>query len=135
MLENSLRHVKDAVQSAWDSGADKGRREMLEISAWKVAQVVLMARELDRAEGELRAFIDRLNEDEQASLVAVMWIGRDSFTVDDIGEALMTAKTENTVPTADYLLGSPHLSDHLENGMEALGLSLSDEEDDLVRGG
>ena len=74
---------------------------MLEISAWKVAQVVLMSRELDRAEGELRAFIDRLNEDEQASLVAVMWIGRDSFMADDLEEAIMTAKTENTVPTAD----------------------------------
>jgi len=108
---------------------------MLEISAWKVAQVVLMSRELNRAEGELRAFIDRLNEDEQASLVAVMWVGRDSFMADDLSEAIMTAKTENTVPTADYLLGSPHLSDHLENGMEALGISLFDEEDDLVRKG
>ncbi|MFY0659317.1 MAG: DUF3775 domain-containing protein [Shimia sp.] len=108
---------------------------MLEISAWKVAQVVLMSRELNRAEGELRGFIDRLNEDEQAGLVAVMWIGRDSFMADDLAEAIMTAKTENTVPTADYLLGSPHLSDHLENGMEALGMSLTDEEDDLVRGG
>jgi hypothetical protein len=110
-------------------------RKMLEISAWKVAQVVLMSRELDRAEGELRGFIDRLNEDEQASLVAVMWVGRDSFADEDLAEAIMTAKTENTVPTADYLLGSPHLSDHLENGMEALGMSLTDEEDDLVRGG
>lgn len=108
---------------------------MLEISAWQVAQVVLMARELDRAEGELRGFIDRLNEDEQASLVAVMWIGRDSFTADDLQEAIQTAKAEKTVPTADYLLGSPHVSDHLENGMEALGLSLSDAEDDLIRRG
>ena len=108
---------------------------MLEISAWKVAQVVLMSRELGRAEGELRAFIDRLNEDEQASLVAVMWIGRDSFSAEDLEEAIMTAKSEKTVPTADYLLGSPHVSDHLENGMEELGLSLSAEEDDLIRRG
>ena len=111
------------------------RRDMLEISPWKVAQVVLMSRELDRAEGELRGFIDRLNEDEQASLVAVMWVGRDAFSADELAEAIVTAKTENTVPTADYLLGSPHLSDHLENGMEELGLSLSEEEDDLVRRG
>ncbi len=108
---------------------------MLEISAWQVAQVVLMSRELGRAEGELRGFIERLNEDEQASLVAVMWIGRDSFAAEDLAEAILNAKTENTVPTADYLLGSPHVSDHLENGMDALGLSLSDAEDDLVRGG
>lgn len=108
---------------------------MLEISPWKVAQVVLMSRELDRAEGELRAFIERLNEDEQASLVAVMWVGREAFGPDELADAITTAKTEATVPTADYLLGSPHLSDHLESGMEELGLTLSDEEDELVRGG
>ena len=108
---------------------------MLEITPWKVAQVVLMSRELDRAEGELRGFIERLNEDEQASLVAVMWIGREAFAADELAEAIATAKAEASTPTADYLLGTPHLSDHLENGMEELGLSLSDEEDDLVRGG
>ncbi|WP_204112824.1 DUF3775 domain-containing protein [Shimia biformata] len=108
---------------------------MLEISPWKVAQVVLMSRELGRAEGELRGFIDRLNEDELASLVAVMWIGRESFSADDLEEAIQTAKAEATIPTVDYLLGSPHLSDHLENGMEELGISLSGEEDDLVRRG
>ncbi|GAA6164502.1 hypothetical protein NBRC116590_22060 [Pelagimonas sp. KU-00592-HH] len=108
---------------------------MLEISPWKVAQVVLMSRELNRAEGELRGFIERLNEDEQASLVAVMWIGRDSFMADELAEAIETAKAEATAPTADYLLGSPHLSDHLENGMDALGINLADEEDELVRRG
>ncbi|RKF13417.1 DUF3775 domain-containing protein [Roseovarius spongiae] len=108
---------------------------MLEISTYKVAQVVLMARELDRAEGELRGFIDRLSEEEQASLVAVMWIGRESFEADDLDEAIRTARDEATTPTADYLLGSPHLSDHLENGLEALGLSAYDDEDDLIRGG
>ena len=108
---------------------------MLDISTYKIAQVVLMARELERAEPELRAFIDRLTEEEQASLVALMWIGRDSFTADDLAEAKRTAMAEATTPTADYLLGSPHLSDHLENGMDALGLSLVDDEDDLLRGG
>jgi len=108
---------------------------MLEISTYKIAQVVLMARELGRAEGELRGFIDRLNEDEQASLVAVMWIGRGSFEPEDLPEALKTARNEATTPCADYLLGSPHMSDHLENGLDALGLSAQDDEDDLIRGG
>ena len=108
---------------------------MLDISTYKIAQVVLMARELDRAEGELRGFIDRLTEEEQAALVAVMWIGRGSFEPEDLGEAIQTARAEATTPTADYLLGTPHLSDHLENGLEALGLSATDDEDDLVRGG
>ncbi|HKL06144.1 MAG TPA: DUF3775 domain-containing protein [Roseovarius sp.] len=108
---------------------------MLDISTYKIAQVVLMARELERAEPELRAFIDRLSEEEQTSLVALMWIGRDSFTADDLEEAKRTAASEATTPTADYLLGTPHLSDHLENGLDALGISIVDDEDDLVRGG
>lgn len=108
---------------------------MLDISVRKVAQVILMARELDRGERELRPFIERLNEEEQASLVALMWVGRDSFDASDIEEAKRTAREEATTPTADYLIGTPHLSDHLENGLDALGLSAIDAEDDLIRGG
>ncbi|WP_146346315.1 DUF3775 domain-containing protein [Falsiphaeobacter marinintestinus] len=105
---------------------------MLEISARKVGQVAMMARELGRAEGELRAFIDRMSEDEQAELVAIMWIGRESFEAEDLAEAIRTAKAEATIPCADYLLGSPHLSDHLENGLDALGISAEDVENDLL---
>ncbi|MDG1739662.1 MAG: DUF3775 domain-containing protein [Paracoccaceae bacterium] len=108
---------------------------MLEISSYKVAQIILMARELRRAEGELRAFIENLLPEEQTSLVALMWIGRDTFDASDLEEALSTARVEATTPTVDYLIGSPHLSDHLENGLDALGISVTDDEDELIRGG
>jgi len=105
---------------------------MLEISTRQVAQVVLMGRELGRAEGELRGLIDRLNEDAQAELVAIMWIGRGSFEPEDLADAVETARREATTPTADYLIGTPHMSDHLENGLDALGISAMDVEDDLM---
>ena len=108
---------------------------MLDISTYKIAQIILMARELDRAEGELRGFLENLTEEDAVSLVAVMWIGRDTFGPDELEDAKRTAREEASSPTADYLLGTPHLSDHLENGLDALGLSASDDEDDLVRGG
>ncbi|MCG7572776.1 DUF3775 domain-containing protein [Phaeobacter sp. CNT1-3] len=108
---------------------------MLTTSVQKVANIILMARELGRAEGELRAFIDRMTEEEQADMVALMWIGRGSFEPEEWDEARDTAVAEATTPTADYLIGTPHLSDHLENGLEALGLSATDEEDELIRGG
>lgn len=104
----------------------------MEISARKIAQVALMGRELGRAEGELRAFIDRMSEDEQVELVAVMWIGREAFEADDLQEAIATARQEATTPCADYMIGTPHMSDHLENGLEALGFSAADVEDDLM---
>lgn len=104
---------------------------MLEISSDKVAEVIILARELDRAENEFDGFIDGLNVDERASLVALMWVGRGSYDADDLASAIKTAISEATVHTARYLKGTPHLPDHLENGLDALGISATDAEDDL----
>jgi hypothetical protein len=104
----------------------------MEITARAVAQVILMGHEMERAEGELRGFVDRLGRDEQAELVALFWIGRGSFEAEDFAEALATAKAEATVPTVDYLTGSPHFADHLEAGAEAMGLDVAGQEEDLL---
>jgi len=73
----------------------------MEIAPQQVAQIVLMGHELDRAEGELHAFIDATPEDERAELVALYWIGRGSFEPEDWEEAVATALAEATTPTAD----------------------------------
>lgn len=104
----------------------------MELSLNKVAQVVLFAHEIERAEPELRAFIDGLNQDEQAELVALTWIGRGSFEAEEWDEAVATARQEASTPTEDYLLGTPHLADHLDTGAELLGLDLSSAEEDLL---
>jgi hypothetical protein len=118
---------------------------MLEISPSKVARIIIRAREIDAKTGrwdlpgddaeadsiletrssdatedELHSYISDLNRDEQASLVALMWIGRETFGAEDLEEAIETAKTERVSPTADYLLGIPLLSDFLSAGLEAL---------------
>ena len=105
---------------------------MLDIAPQKVAEGVILAREGDRGEAELRAFVERLADEEQYALVALFWIGRGSFEPEDLAEALETAEAEASTPTADYLLGSPHLADHLEAGLEALGHSVADLEDGLM---
>ncbi len=112
---------------------------MLEISPDKIARVILQAREIENIGGagssashELREFLASLNEDEQASLVAVMWIGRESFTAEELEEAMATARTEKSIPTEDYLMGEPALAEYLESGMEALGLSPDEAEDDVM---
>ena len=97
-----------------------------------LAQIVLMGRELDRAEPELRGVIARLGEDEQAALVAVMWIGRGAFEAEEWQEALDTAAAEATTPCADYILGTPHFTDHIETGMEAMGEELGESESGLI---
>lgn len=104
---------------------------MLEISTDKIAEVIILAREMDRGEREFDAFVSNLRDEEKASLVACMWIGRGTFEPEDLAEAIATAQSEATTPTEDYLKGSPHLADHLENGLDALGISATDAEDDL----
>lgn len=104
----------------------------LDISPQSVAQVVLMAREMDRAEPELRAFIDRMDTGTQAELVALMWVGRGAFEPEDLAEAVRTALSEATTPTADYLIGTPHLSDHLEAALEAFDVDVSEAEAGLL---
>ncbi len=73
-----------------------------------------------------------MNEDEKASLVAIMWIGRDTFDADEWDEALQTARQEATTPTEDYLLGVPLLADYLEAGLEKLGVDVSELEEDFL---
>ncbi len=100
----------DAKTGRWDTPADEAE-----------ADSILEARPSDATEDELRSYIADLNSDEQAALVALMWIGRDTFTADDLDEAIDTSKAERTSPTEDYLLGIPLLSDYLTSGLEALG--------------
>ncbi len=131
---------------------------MLEISTEKVAFVIIRAKELDAKVGrwdspgdtadadtilekrrgdateqELRSFISDLNDDEKAELVAVMWIGRDTYSADELEEAIATARQEATTPTEDYLLGIPLLGDYLEDGLEKLGVDPGEVEEDIYR--
>ncbi len=96
---------------------------MLDISNRKVTQIIEYGHEIERAENELRGFLETLNEEECVSLIAIMWIGRESFSADEVQEAMETARNEAVTPTADYLIGTPHFPDHLEAGLEALGMA------------
>lgn len=79
-------------------------------------------------EDALRAFINDLNEDEQASLIALAWIGRGDYAAEEWEEARTLARERNVRDAADYLLGIDMLGDMLEEGLDELGLSLEDEE-------
>ena len=50
---------------------------------------------------------------------------------DEYDDALETARAEAVNRTEDYLLGVPLLAEHLESGLEAMGISASDAENDL----
>jgi hypothetical protein len=77
---------------------------------------------------DLKAFIDSLNEDEQADLVALTWIGRGTYTAEDWDEAVEVAHEEHPKRVARYLLSQPLLADELEEGLSEMGLSCEDAE-------
>lgn len=104
---------------------------MLDISNGKVVRVIFLAREYGPESWHLRDYISGMNEDEQVSLVAIMWIGRETYGPDEVAEAIETARAERSAPTEDYLSGIPELPDYLEAGLEALGIDVSDAEDEM----
>lgn len=111
-----------AKVAAWDDGATSDHD----------ADSILESFSDDATRGELRAFIRDMNEDEQASLVALAWIGRGSFGPEELDEALDTARTEHVNRREEYLLGMPMLADYLEEGLDRLGYSVEDAEDDSL---
>jgi hypothetical protein len=135
---------------------------MLEISTDKVAHVVLRSREVDvktdawdderdldgddvssetiledlpedATRRELREFLESLNEDELASLIALAWIGRGTYAPAELEEAISTAKSEHGGNGVAYLFGLPLLPDYLEDGLDQLGISAEDTEEELIR--
>jgi hypothetical protein len=127
----------------------------LTISPEKVCFVIFKAREFDAKEGvtepdpgsnptddqdaailedheddpvveELTSFIDSLSEDEQIDLVALTWLGRDDNTVDDWDSVREEAARAHNERTVEYLLGTPQVSDFLEEGLSMLGYSCED---------
>lgn len=127
----------------FDSGADE-EDSPLNISATLASHIIERAKEayagLPQTEGsdidvaerrgaeadfdELAQIIDDLNEDERIDLVALMWIGRGTFSADELDQARATARSEATHATSDYLLSTPLVGDYLADGLEAFGLAV-----------
>lgn len=93
---------------------------------------VLESRADDPTFDELKSFVDDLDDDEQAELVALTWVGRGDFDVEEWREAVRTARSRHSGPTSTYLLGIPVLADYLDEGLAAFGLSCVEAEPEEV---
>ena len=74
----------------------------------------------DLTRDEISLAVDDLEPDQQAELVALMWIGRGDMEAEEWEEALEMAAERRERATADYLLSHPHVADHLEEGIDKL---------------
>ena len=70
--------------------------------------------------------IDALNEDQKLDLIALAWIGRGDFSLDEWAEARESAREVDQARVAGYLLGMPTVSDYLQDALSQLGYSLDD---------
>lgn len=70
----------------------------------------------------LRGLIDDLNEEEQATLIALTWVGRGDYDVSEWAEVMRLARERNAAGTAgSYLVETEMLGDLLSEGLAAIG--------------
>ncbi|QGM97992.1 DUF3775 domain-containing protein [Methylocystis parvus] len=77
----------------------------------------------DSVRNEIASFIEAMDDDEQAELVALTWVGRGEFAADEWDDAVRQARQRRKGPTSSYLLGIPLLASYLENGLGEFGES------------
>ncbi|HEY5337267.1 MAG TPA: DUF3775 domain-containing protein [Rhizomicrobium sp.] len=85
--------------------------------------------EIDSVRSELLQFINGLDEEERANLIALAWVGRETYDLDEWTEALDTARSEHGKRAGQYLLGMPMLGDYLADGLAQFGENFDDESD------
>ena len=83
----------------------------------------------DPTADELADAIRGLNEDEQIRLVALAWLGRGTYDIDEWSDAVRTARDEHNPRTAEYLMGLPLLGDYLADGLALFGEGIVDDSD------
>jgi len=69
---------------------------------------------------ELKSTIDDLEPDQQVSLVALMWLGRGDYSLDEWDRALSLAGDSWNGRASDYLIHTPLLADYLSEGLEQI---------------
>ena len=69
---------------------------------------------------EIKTTVEDLEPDQQMTLVALMWVGRGDFSIDEWDDALKEAEENWNENTADYLIGTPMLSDYLAEAIDQL---------------
>lgn len=71
----------------------------------------------DATSQELAEYIRSLDEDEQVDLVALAWLGRGTYGVDEWEDAVAEARRAHNARTVEYLFSLPMLGDYLEEGL------------------
>lgn len=80
---------------------------------------------------ELAGYLGALNVDELANLVALVWIGRGTYGIEQWDEVLERAQREHGSSPERYLLQTPMLAEYLEAGLDAAGYRPAELEEEV----
>lgn len=72
---------------------------------------------------EMVEFIAGLNVEEQADLLALIWLGRGDYELDEWDDAVAEAEARIAARDPDYMIGDVALPEYLGGGLEAFGRS------------
>ncbi len=75
----------------------------------------------DLLDEELKDGINSLEPDQQATLVALMWLGRGDYEVSEWSKAYEEAVYRANNRTAEYLMSTPLAADYMQEGLTLLG--------------
>ena len=121
--------VKEEFEAPWDDNA-RGRRR-----GGGSNPPFSRTTPNDPTRAELFGFIERVDFNKQANLVALLWIGTRDLRKGGVrgggrGARRRTRSASNS--TSSYLLRNPLLADYLEEGLEKMGFSVDDVESDVL---
>ena len=122
-LSISLEKVCFVIPKARELDVKVAPEEMDDASDEDMMQRILEDYADDPTFEELRSFLEDQNDDELKELLALTWLGRGDFSVDEWRRGLRRVRDVRQYHTIDYLLGTPLLADFLEEGLAQLGLS------------
>ncbi|HVV67460.1 MAG TPA: DUF3775 domain-containing protein [Gammaproteobacteria bacterium] len=84
---------------------------------------VLAAHGSDLTSIEILDTINNLEPDQQVSLLAIMYLGRGDYSLEEWDAALSEARNNWSPNLAKHLLSNPNIADFLSEGLTLLGYS------------
>ena len=72
---------------------------------------------------EVKSTVNDLDPEQQAELVALMWLGRGDYDLEDWYTAVEDAQHAQSDNTAEYLMAHPYVADYLTEGLIQHGYS------------
>lgn len=123
MLQIAVEKVCDLIINslALDASLESGGDDFTEIP--DIDDNLEFAPPKEDGYDDLKRIIEKLNEEERQHLVALVWVGRGTFSVEEWEDALQEAAGLNDEHISDYLVKIPQLGDYLEEGLSELGYS------------